>query len=172
MTNREEELAHQERIWEQRRKISGHGALDGLGRPKDEPLIVMVAGPIGYWWDDNWMSPEHIRYDEWRTKVVEGIVAAGHLAFQPHQAFKGTWTNRAQVVNNAIVTACDVVLDLTPWGVPSEGTETEVALARKYGKRVIPCPPGPLTGEDLDEVLVLNLQMMLRDIALDKEAQV
>src|SRR5437763_1187701 len=106
--DRKEELKRQEEIWEQRRQISGHGALDILGRPKDEPLIVMVAGPIGWWWDDNWMSPEHIRYDAWRTRVVEAIVASGHLAFQPFQAFKGTWTNRAQVVNNAIVTACDV----------------------------------------------------------------
>jgi hypothetical protein len=168
--DRKEELKHQEEIWEKRRQISGQGALDVLGRPKNEPLIVMVAGPIGWWWDENWMTPEHIRYDQWRSRIVEELVAAGHLAYLPFQAFKGTWTNRAQVVNNAIVTACDVVLDLTPYGVHSEGTETEVALAKRYGKYVLLCPPAPdgfgMTHND--DVRITTLLEYLADIALDK----
>jgi hypothetical protein len=167
--DRKEELKRQEEIWE-RRKISGHGALDYEGRPLTEPLIVMVAGPIGWWWNENWMSPEHIRYDQWRTRVVEELVAAGHLAYLPFNAFKGTWTPRAQVVNNAIVTACDVMLDLTPYGTRSEGTEEEVKLAKSFGKIIIPCPP-PI-GVQIPELKMAELLYAVKKIALDKERSV
>lgn len=139
-------------MWERRRSVSGHGALDRNDRPLNEPLIVMVAGPIVHWWGENWMSPEHRRYDAWRAKVCDALVQWGYLIYMPHQAIKGTWTPRAQQINDAAIGVSDVVLVLTPEGVPAEGTADEEQEAEKQGKTVIHFPPPADKNADRAEI--------------------
>lgn len=111
-------------------------------KPPDRPgLVVMLAGPIGHWWDENWASDAHVEYVAWREFVNEALVLDGHLVYRPHEAFKGRWQNKAQVLNDAVLMEADVVLNLCPPGVPSPGTDHEVDLARYNGKPVIACPP-------------------------------
>jgi hypothetical protein len=111
-------------------------------------VIVMLAGPIKAWWGPpREGTHEHQHYLEWRTTVDAHLTRAGHLTYRPHEAFKGPWDERGQVVNDAILVAADVVLDLTPLGVPSEGTDAERAVAARHGKRVEPAPPPPLGGD-------------------------
>jgi hypothetical protein len=134
-------LERKAELWE-RRLTSGHGALQVEGfAARYEPLVFMLAGPIKHWWDANWMTAEHVRYDEWRTKVSERLVVEGHLVYRPHEAFKGHWSETAQAINDAVIAACDVFIDLTPPGVPGEGTVAERALAVRQKKRIIELPP-------------------------------
>jgi hypothetical protein len=98
------DMAEQDRLWKERRMVSGHGAQDGAARdPNYKSLIVFLGGPIKHWWDENWMSPEHLRYDEWRSKVEETCIAAGFLVYKPFTAWKGTWNEQAQAVNNEVI---------------------------------------------------------------------
>lgn len=103
--------------------------------------IIMEAGPIKHWWDANWDTPEHWAYDAWREAVSAGLVDASFLVYRPHHAFKGTWTERAQAVNDAALRVSDAVVNLTPDGVPSLGTDGEVLYAANFGGIIVPAPP-------------------------------
>ena len=52
------------------------------------------------------------------------------------------WDERAQAVNDAGIAACDVMLVLSPSGIPTEGTDEEVAYAERVGTPVMYVPPG------------------------------
>ncbi len=106
-----------------------------------QTAIVMLAGPIKHWWNENWETPEHWHYNAWRELVSKVLVEAGYLVYHPHMAFKGAWDERAQAVNDVALCTADVVLNLTPPGVPSQGTDGEVLYARNHGTLVIPAPP-------------------------------
>jgi hypothetical protein len=143
------EMAEQDRVWKERRMVSGHGAQDGIARdPNYKALIVFLGGPIKHWWDENWMTPPHLRYDEWRSKVEEACIAAGFLVYKPYTAWKGTWNEQAQLINNTVIQVVDVFLDLTPPGVPSAGTEEERAYAEHVGTEILDCPPPARPPED------------------------
>jgi hypothetical protein len=143
------DMAEQDRLWKERRMVSGHGAQDGAARdPNYKSLIVFLGGPIKHWWDENWMSPEHLRYDEWRSKVEETCIAAGFLVYKPFTAWKGTWNEQAQAVNNEVIRIVDVFIDLTPPGVPSIGTEEEREHASLIGRPIYDCPPPKHPSED------------------------
>lgn len=104
--------------------------------------MAILAGPIKYWWDDNWDTPAHWHYDAWREALSQALVDAGvYLVYRPHHAFKGTWTERGQVVNDAALQAADLVIDMTPPGVPSEGTDSEILQASSYGAIIVQAPP-------------------------------
>lgn len=108
-------------------------------------MIVMLAGPIKHWWDV-WGTEEHEAYANWRAAVSDALVAAGHLVYRPHEAFKGEWyANRgeaaAQRVNDMAIAVCDVVLNLTPEGAPSHGTDDEIEYAAKIARLVVWEPP-------------------------------
>lgn len=150
MTNEHlHELEEQDRVWKERRMISGHGAQDGKAiNPEYRSLIVFLGGPIKHWWDENWMTPEHLRYDEWRIKVEEACIAAGFLVYKPFTAWKGTWNEQAQAVNDAVIGVVDVFIDLTPPGVPSNGTTAERKLAKKLGVDIFDCPPPKIWAMD------------------------
>jgi hypothetical protein len=160
-----EEMAEQDRVWKEKRMVSGHGAQDGQARdPNYKALIVFLGGPIKHWWDENWMTPEHLRYDEWRTKVEEACIAAGFLVYKPFTAWKGTWNEQAQAVNNAVIEVVDVFLDLTPPGVPSNGTKAELIVAENVGTPVLMCPPPDPAEDDaklqeLVKVLIYDADM-------------
>lgn len=125
--------------------------------------VVMLAGPIKHWWDDNWGTPAHLRYVAWREKLNDALVAAGYLVYRPHEAFKGAWNENAQVVNDAILRVADAVLNLSPEGVPSEGTDAELAMCAELGKVVVDAPPpadDSLDGHMLEQLL-WSLRTML-----------
>jgi hypothetical protein len=113
---------------------------------------AMLCGPIEYWWDENWETDEHWHYVAWRDAVSVALVDAGHLVYRPHEAFKGAWDANdgdsfGQLVNDAALIACNVILDLSPPGIPSEGTEAELKLCAERGKPVVPAPP-PIWRDD------------------------
>lgn len=105
-------------------------------------VIVMVVGPIDYWWNENWESEAHQSYKAWRNRVCRSLVEAGHLVYRPHEAFKGAWSEDAQIVNNAAISCSHLLLDIRPPGVPAYGTDAEVAFAKNMGIPVFACPPG------------------------------
>jgi hypothetical protein len=103
--------------------------------------IVMLAGPIKNWWGKNWNTPQHEAYANWRRRLSERLVDAGYLVYRPHEAFKGMWDERAQSVNDMALSIADVVVNLTPPGVVSEGTDGEVLFARNRGVMIHAAPP-------------------------------
>lgn len=122
--------------------------------------LVILAGPIKFWWDDNWDTPAHWHYDKWRETLSAALVQAGiYLVYRPHHAFKGAWTERGQVVNDAVLKAADVFMDMTPPGVPSEGTDSEREQASANGAIIVPAPP-PATEDAFDDAIVELLKQL------------
>jgi len=105
-------------------------------------LIVVLCGPIKAWWDE-WGSQRHQEYTAWRDALSDALVDAGHLVYRPHEGFKGKWTEAAQRVNDVAIEVADVVLNLTPPGVPSDGTDAEMLHARWLARQVFNAPPPP-----------------------------
>lgn len=105
-------------------------------------MKVFLAGPIDYWWNENWESPAHIEYVEWRKTVNKMLVEAGHLVYRPHEAIKGAWDESMQAVNDLAISLCDVFVYLTPPNVPAYGTEAERKQAEARGLEVLHAPPG------------------------------
>jgi hypothetical protein len=120
----------------------GHGAVQ-IDLPTEEPLVVMLAGPIKIWWTPGqWDSPAHREFVQWRDAVRVACVKAGFLVYSPHRAWQGAWSESAQRVNDMAIEMADVVLDLTPPDTEADGTLAEVAYADKVGTPVRPLPPG------------------------------
>ncbi len=44
----------------------------------------MLAGPIKHWWNENWKTPAHLRYEEWRNRLSDALIAEGYLVYRPH----------------------------------------------------------------------------------------
>jgi len=105
-------------------------------------MIITVVGPIDFWWHENWESPKHLAYMDWRNHISKALVEAGHLVYHPHNAFKGAWDERAQIVNDVAIVHSDLLINLRPEGVPAYGTEAEVKMAEEYGIPVLAAPPG------------------------------
>lgn len=126
--------------------------------------IIMLAGPIKAWWDENWNTPEHWHYALWRERVGTEMVKSYHLVYRPHEAFQGSWDERAQSINDFILRTADVIFNLTPPGVLSEGTDGEVLYARNFGKTIIDAPP-PERVEDFERALI-ELNMKLTELGL------
>lgn len=96
---------------------------------KGPAKMIILLGAIRHWWDENWNTPEHWDYASWRNEVSGALVAAGYLVYRPHEAFKGTWNERAQLVNDAAIGASDLALVLSDENIPSEGTDAEIRIA-------------------------------------------
>lgn len=105
-------------------------------------MIVILVGPIDFWWNENWLTPAHLEFKEWRDRVSREFVEAGHLVYRPHEAFKGAWDERAQHVNDAAIAMADIMVNLTPPGIPAYGTAAEVQTATDSGCPVLHAPPG------------------------------
>lgn len=105
-------------------------------------MKVFLAGPIDYWWNENYHTPAHYRYLLWKEQMARCLIEAGHLVYRPDQAWKGAWEEGAQVVNDRALEICDVFVYLTPPGVPAYGTEAERDAARRHGLQVLHAPPG------------------------------
>ena len=105
-------------------------------------MIVFLAGPLDYWWNENWHTPDHLAYMEWRESIHKQLVEAGHLVYRPDRAFNGAWIEVGQAVNDKALEICDVFVYLTPPGIPAYGTNAERDFAGRLGKRVSWAPPG------------------------------
>lgn len=105
-------------------------------------MLVFLAGPIDYWWNENYHTHAHYKYLLWKEQVARALVEAGHLVYRPDQAFKGAWVEKAQGVNDFALGLVDSVVYLTPPGVPAYGTDAEVIVAGDMGKPVYHAPPG------------------------------
>lgn len=104
-------------------------------------MRIALLGPIKHWWDV-WGSPEHLQYMAHRTRLQDQLVAAGHLVYSPHDAWRGQWDEIAQVVNDSAITICDVIINMRMPGIPSDGLDAELVLCRRLNKRVYCVPPG------------------------------
>lgn len=115
-----------------------------LGKLGEAP-VVMLCGPIAYWWDtdtyQHWNLPEHWHYVAWRDALNDALVEAGYLVYRPHEAFKGTWNNRMQGVNNIVLALSDFIINMQPDGTWSEGTDEEMREVARLGKKVFNAPP-------------------------------
>ena len=104
-------------------------------------MIVMLVGPIDYWWNQNWHTKAHLEYMMWRKHINDKLVEAGHLVYRPHEAFKGAWDERAQKVNDLAVNLAGCLVNLTPPGIPAHGTAAEIRKAQEIGTRIYNAPP-------------------------------
>lgn len=103
--------------------------------------LIFLAGPIKYWWSC-WDSPEHLEYIDHRVYVRSWLIEKGYLTYAPWDAIKGTWSMKAQVVNNAAICQSDLMVWMTPDGVPADGTLQELEFARKMSIPMLWVPPG------------------------------
>jgi hypothetical protein len=135
-----------------------------LGKLGEAP-VVMIIGPVAYWWDTDeykhWDLPEHWHYVKWRQRVNDALVEAGYLVYRHWEAFKGTWNDRMQFINNAVLEQSDFVINIRPLYAWSDGTDKEVQFAREIGKPVFDYPP-PKTEEEFSWA-IKNLLERLAD---------
>lgn len=95
-----------------------------------ETKIVFLAGAVEHWWYGQWDTPEHWEYLQWRHDVEVALVSAGYLVYKHFDAFKGTWTERAQRINEYALAHSDLMLIMTSEDIPSPGTDKEIIHAR------------------------------------------
>ena len=117
-----------------------------MARTYNESLSVFLAGPIEYWWDtpeDPHRFHSHAArvYRQHRDELRDHLVSEGYLVYSPHTAFKGDWNEKMQPVNDYVLGLCDIVVDMSPPGIPGKGTEHELALAKSLGKEIWTIPP-------------------------------
>lgn len=115
-------------------------------------MKVFLAGPIDYWWNENWETPAHIEYLDWRKQINQWLVEAGHCVYRPHEAIKGAWDESFQAVNDTAIRLSDVFIYLTPRNVPAYGTAAERDFASTIGKPVLWAPPGDTS--QIDDLIV------------------
>lgn len=134
----------------------GHGAIEVEESQDYTPIKIFLAGPIKHWWSlpkDEWGKGAHAEYLQWRDAVEAALVMCGCLVYRPYSAWRGSWdmTGQAQEVNYKAISISDIVINLTPEGIPAEGTDDEVAYAENINKSIVDFPPG--TTADLDSFI-------------------
>lgn len=122
----------------------GHGAIEvESGEDGPPPPIVVLAGPIRHWWQPGqWDTPQHQEYVQWRDAVRVALVKAGWMVYSPHRAIQGSWNDAAQAINDAAIRVADVVVVLTPPGIPADGTAHEMTVAAQHCVPLALVPPG------------------------------
>jgi hypothetical protein len=99
----------------------------------DDAPIVFMAGAVAYWWDENWISPEHYEYLQWRNDLRAALITLGFLVYAHYEAFKGTWNPRAQSINQFALENSDLMVVQTAAHIPSPGTDDEIRTAEFNG---------------------------------------
>jgi hypothetical protein len=126
--------------------------------------IVTLIGPIEYWWNtpedpNRFLSQPAVEYRAWREILNDFLVREGFLVYRPHEAFKGTWDERAQVLNDVMVEMADYIICMRPPGIPGKGTDHEIEVAAAKKKPVFDAPPGTNLielVEDIGEIIVFD----------------
>lgn len=103
--------------------------------------MVFLGGGIAYWWGERFGSPEHQDYVQWRHDVRATLIEHNFLVYAPHEAFKGTWNRKAQIVNDAAITVSDLVLVISASYAIGNGTREETEFARRSDVPVAHAPP-------------------------------
>lgn len=115
-----------------------------LGKLGEAP-VVMLIGPVAYWWDTDdykhWDLPEHWHYVKWRERVNDALIEHGFLVYRHWEAFKGTWNNKMQNVNNYVLGLSDYVVSIKPDYAWSVGHDEEVESAAREQKEILYFPP-------------------------------
>lgn len=117
--------------------------------------MIFLAGPIKHWWTC-WGSPEHEDYVAWRDEVRSALIEAGYLTYAPWDAIKGTWDPRAQAINDIAIRTADLMLVMTPLGIPADGTDAEVAFAHEAKTQVLHTWPLSGAGPEMRIALLLD----------------
>lgn len=117
-----------------------------MARTYNESKCVFLAGPIEYWWDtddhpNRFDSDAAVGYRRHRDTVRDFFVDRHYLVYSPHTAFKGDWNEKMQPVNDFVLRLCDIFVDMSPEGVPGNGTDHERELAKTLGKVILHLPP-------------------------------
>lgn len=110
-------------------------------------IIAALVGPIEYWWDTpedphRFDSQQAVEYRAWRVELRDFLAKHGLLVYSPHLAFFGPWDERAQAHNDSVITICDIVFNMRPYGIPGKGTDHELELAEHLSKVIVNTPPG------------------------------
>lgn len=125
----------------------GHGAIQ-VGLPDKKPLLIVLGGPIKYWWEEGqWDTDEHWKYVDHRDAVRVALVKMGFLVYSPHRAWQGAWGDMAQFVNDRAIEVADVFINLGNRIIPASGTEEEMQVAHKFNTLVLQCPFDAPDGE-------------------------
>lgn len=98
-----------------------------------------------------WNSIEHRTYCAWRDQVRAALIDEGYLTYAPWMAFKGTWDERAQLINNEALRMSDAFVILSPDYAITEGTDQERNVAKVWDVPVIEAPPPPDRGAGSEE---------------------
>lgn len=102
--------------------------------------IIFLAGPVKFWWTC-FGSDEHRSYVLYRDWVRKTLIDANYLTYASWDAIKGTWDKRAQAINDMAISVSDLLIVLTPEGIPADGTEDEAEYAKRLGVPVLYLPP-------------------------------
>ena len=124
---------------------------------------VMPIGPVAYWWDTDeykhWDTPEHWHYVAWRDRVCNALIESGYLVYRHWEAFKGTWNDDFQEINNLVLDKAHFIVCIKPDYAWSEGTDEELRRCHESGKLVFYYPP-PKTKEEFS----WKIKEMLEDL--------
>lgn len=144
-----------------------------LGKLGEAP-VVMILGPVAYWWDtdeyQHWDLPEHWHYVKWREHVNDALIEAGYLVYRHWEAFKGTWNDKMQEVNNFVLDRVDFIINIRPEYAWSVGTDEELERCAKTNREVLYTPP-PKTQEEFSwaiKELLEQLEVRLERINADQ----
>lgn len=134
-------------------RCTGCGAIDEPHLLLRErcPASDRIYGEHQHIPDEFWDTPAHREYVAWRNDVRKALIDAGYLTYAPHEAFKGTWHEGAQAINDAAIQTSHVFLNLSPaeafhgekaLAVITEGTDEEMDVAREAGVPILWAEPG------------------------------
>ncbi len=105
-------------------------------------MIVMLGGAISCWWLEPYKDTlVHKDYVRWRDEVQDAFIQAGHLTIRSDLMFKGRWVERAQKINDLAIKNSDAFVDMTPVGIPSEGSRREQVYAWGHSIPTYNAPP-------------------------------
>jgi hypothetical protein len=146
--------------------------------------LIVLAGAIKYWWlyrcpactalydhpdetcatphclgrpEQLWDSAEHHQYLDWRNQLRAALIERSALTYAPHEAFKGTWVENAQIINDAAIQAADLMVVMSPEGIPTEGTDAEVLVAAAAQTPVLRLPCGAMGIEEALQLIADTL---------------
>ena len=143
--------------------IEGSGAIQVEASPDKVPPIITMGGCIKFWWSEGqWDTPLHKQYVQWRSALEARLVKEGFVLYMPYKSIRGKWNERLQRINDMAIKMSDVFVNMTPAGVPADGTQDEIDLATKFEIPVVWCPPSDEAGMEYQIRQIKDLTKHLR----------